>query len=373
MAGDGDKASFGIKRGLQDVEAAAACPRAPKVLKVATDFGGMDMPIIALRRLGVKHNHVFSSDCATHCHKFIQHMMKPQIFYNDVRCRDVKTMPSCDVYVWGAPCQPFSSCGLGQGESDSKGRGCLAMCSLKYISVHKPRLTVMENVAGMLRGKHRQTFGKIARALTKLGYAIDWSVVNTQDHGVPQCRKRVWLVAIRLDSIKRVFKWPEAVPLKFTAEEALLPFNPVTDKVAHLPPKDGKHNRARTLVKAAYQKLMTEGTDPKRQLVFTDIDCSVKFASLTTGYLPCMTATRARTCGWWVSLRGRRVVLAELFRFQGLEEEDVAEWANSGISAADMAHMLGNTMSLNVCERILGAALWAAGLVAKPPADRWQA
>ena len=54
-------------------------------------------------------------------------------------------MPPTDVYVWGAPCQPFSSGGRGQGERDRRGRGVLAKESLRYIKAFRPRLTIMEN------------------------------------------------------------------------------------------------------------------------------------------------------------------------------------------------------------------------------------
>ena len=84
-----------------------------------------------------------------------------------------------------------------------------------------------------------------------------------------------------------------------------------------------------------------------------------------------MTATRAKTRGWWVSVRGRRITLKELCRFQGLVSVDIPDWQQAGISENDLCHMLGNSMSLNVCERVLCAALWSAGLTSRKLADPW--
>jgi DNA-cytosine methyltransferase len=347
----------------------AANLRAPKVLRVGTDFGGMDMPVLACKKLGLRYMHVFSSDISPPCRTLMKHVTQPEVLYEDVRKRDVAQMHATHVYIWGAPCQPFSSCGKGQGRSDTKGRGNLALASLHYIKHHKPRLTIMENVRGLIE-RHPKTFAAIFDALTRYGYQVHHKVLNTRDHGVPHQRDRIWLVAIRNDSVKRQFTWPSPVPLQYTAADCLLPFNPETDNCKALPPKTGKDNRSRELVKLAYMKCLQLGLDPRKHIVFTDVDCSIKFSTYSAGYLPCMTATRASTRGWWVSTRGRRIYLPELFRFQGLHEADVP-WQQAGVTPKQMAHMLGNTMSLNVCERVLGRALWCAGLVSRAPPDRW--
>ena len=66
------------------------------------------------------------------------------------------------------------------------------------------------------------------------------------------------------------------------------------------------------------------------------------------------------------------MTLQEFFRFQGFDDADVKDLPKkAGISDRAMAHMLGNGLSLNVAERVIGAGLWAAGLVAKKPNDRW--
>eukprot|EP00974_Lingulodinium_polyedra_P048161 4623501-Lingulodinium_polyedra.AAC.1 len=124
------------------------------------------------------------------------------------------------------------------------------------------------------------------------------------------------------------------------------------------------------LVKAAYKKCADCATDPCATPVFVDVGCSPRFAVSRVRMLPCLSATRGASFQIWVSNRGRRIHLDELFRLQGIEPKDYA-WEAAGVTAAQMGKMLGNAMSLNMCERILGRLIWCAGLVDRKPRDRW--
>ena len=61
----------------------------------------------------------------------------------------------------------------------------------------------------------------------------------------------------------------------------------------------------------------------------------------------------------------------ELFKVQGLHSAAFGDWQSAGISDANMGHMLGNAVSLNVVERIMSRALFSAGLVRRRLPDRW--
>ncbi len=338
--------------------------RAPKFLKVGTDFSGMDMPVLALKRLGVNHTHVFSSDIEPSCNKFLTQVVKPEIIFKDVTERRNSEVGAVDLYVFGAPCQPFSSAGKRLAEADD--RGVLARSSMKYIIKHRPRAIVCENVP--LFGKS-SIFKKMLKSLGEHGYIHHNTLLNTKVHGaIPQNRSRLYMVAIRADSLKRPFKFPEPVPLTSEASELLLP--PTADENAHgLPPKT-KSNRARDIVKGTYKKLLAKGIDPAKRLVVTDIGCSPKFNTHGVDCFPCMTAGRARYLGWWISLRGRCVRIEELMAFQGVKESDIKGW-RAAVSTSELGKMLGNTMTLSVVGRVLLQTLWAAGLVAKRPVDPW--
>ena len=133
--------------------------------------------------------------------------------------------------------------------------------------------------------------------------------------------------------------------------------------------------RRRLVVKTSFRFLLKQRTDPRVRKVFTDIGCSAHRARPGSGLevLPSMTATRAAGRDWWVSTRGSRITTAELFQFQGLEAKHWKMWKDTpGISAGRMRHMLGNSLSCNVAERVFGRALWCAGLVSEQPKDRWE-
>jgi DNA-cytosine methyltransferase len=339
--------------------------RALKQLRVGTDFSGVEVPILALKKLGLKFEHKFASDTLRSCRKFITHVTKPHVVYDRVEGRVLSDMPEVDVYAFSPPCQSFSNAGSKKGEADTRGQ--LVKHSLKFIKNRRPRLAVMENVKN-LQFKFKTTLQKIRNALTGMGYNTFVDVLNTKQHGVPQNRERLYLVAIRADSMKHDFKFPAPFPLADGAALKLLETLP-SDDPTRLPPKDV--GECRYLVKKSYKIVMQNGIDPKRRFVAVDIDATEKFAGRGVDVLPTLTATRATTFGWWISAAGRRITLTEMFRFHGIDETDMIEWKSAGITERNMAHMLGNTVSLNVYERVLGRALWSAGLVAHKPVDRW--
>ena len=83
--------------------------RAPRVLKVGTDFSGMEAPIMALRCMDppITMEHVFSSDCMPAAKRLSELMFKPKVFKDDVK--DVSKNSYTDVYVWGAPWIEYST------------------------------------------------------------------------------------------------------------------------------------------------------------------------------------------------------------------------------------------------------------------------
>ena len=129
--------------------------------------------------------------------------------------------------------------------------------------------------------------------------------------------------------------------------------------------------KARALVQQAYEKYAKRRVDARRSAIFTDIACSPRWNKSTVNELPCLTAARGSSRGYWVSTRGRKISISELCRFQGLSPSAV-KWDRHGISACRAGHMLGNTMSLNVIERIFARVLYSTGLVENKLPDRWE-
>lgn len=97
-----------------------------------------------------------------------------------------------DVLVGGTPCQSFSVAGLRGGLDDPRGNLALRFCQLA--GVLRPRWIVWENVPGVLSSGGGRDFGAIVGALVQLGYGLSWRVLDAQFFGVPQRRRRVFVV-----------------------------------------------------------------------------------------------------------------------------------------------------------------------------------
>ena len=99
---------------------------------------------------------------------------------------------SIDVLVGGTPCQSFSIAGMRGGLGDD--RGNLALTYMRMVDRLRPRWCVWENVPGVLSSNGGRDFGSIVGALAELGYSCSWRVLDAQNFGVPQRRRRVFLI-----------------------------------------------------------------------------------------------------------------------------------------------------------------------------------
>ena len=97
-----------------------------------------------------------------------------------------------DVLVGGTPCQSFSVAGLRGGLADP--RGNLALVFLAIADRYRPRWVVWENVPGVLSSSGGRDFGSFLGALAQLGYGFAYRVLDAQYFGVPQRRRRVFVV-----------------------------------------------------------------------------------------------------------------------------------------------------------------------------------
>jgi DNA (cytosine-5)-methyltransferase 1 len=94
--------------------------------------------------------------------------------------------------VGGFPCQAFSIAGKRRGFEDT--RGTMFFELARILRAKQPRLFVFENVKGLLNHDHGKTFRTIITSLDELGYDLQWQVLNSKNHGVPQNRERVFII-----------------------------------------------------------------------------------------------------------------------------------------------------------------------------------
>ena len=99
---------------------------------------------------------------------------------------------SVDVVVGGTPCQSFSVAGLRKGMEDPRGNLALTFCAI--LDKFRPKWFVWENVPGVLSSNKGRDFGSFLGAVAELGYGASYRVLDAQNFGVPQRRKRVFVV-----------------------------------------------------------------------------------------------------------------------------------------------------------------------------------
>ncbi len=97
-----------------------------------------------------------------------------------------------DLLVGGTPCQSFSIAGLRRGLADD--RGNLALGFIRLAQSTKPRWVVWENVPGVLSIDGGRTFGTFLGALAECGYGFAYRILDAQYFGVPQRRRRVFVI-----------------------------------------------------------------------------------------------------------------------------------------------------------------------------------
>ena len=114
-----------------------------------------------------------------------------------------------DLLVGGTPCQSFSVAGLRKGLSDP--RGNLMLTYLAMAEQLKPRWLVWENVPGVLSSNGGRDFATFLTAMGKIGYGFAYRVLDAQHFGVPQRRRRVFVVGCLGD-------WRSAASVLFESE-----------------------------------------------------------------------------------------------------------------------------------------------------------
>ena len=101
-------------------------------------------------------------------------------------------LESVGLLVGGTPCQSFSVAGLRKGLEDP--RGNLALTDVGILDKFRPKWCIWENVPGVLSSNGGRDFGSFLGALAECGYGFAYRVLDAQYFGVPQRRRRVFVV-----------------------------------------------------------------------------------------------------------------------------------------------------------------------------------
>ena len=131
----------------------------------------------------------------------------PHILCSDISDVNVENVPHADILVGGFPCQPFSISGLQHGFSGKDGD--LFFQCVRFIKALNPSLFVLENVPGFLSLQKGRFISEAVEILASLGYQVTFSVLDAADFGIPQFRRRLFIVGNRT-AFKFKFPTPDA-------------------------------------------------------------------------------------------------------------------------------------------------------------------
>ena len=160
-------------------------------LKYGSVCSGIEAASLAWQ--GLDWQPQFFSEIEPFCCRLLQHRFSSVPNFGDLtKFKDWSDDVKLDLLVGGTPCQAFSVAGLRQGLADP--RGNLALVFLGVLDKYRPRWVVWENVPGVLSSSSGRDFGAFLGALAELGYGFAYRVLDAQHFGVPQRRRRVFVV-----------------------------------------------------------------------------------------------------------------------------------------------------------------------------------
>lgn len=150
------------------------------------------------------------------------YIINPNHFHLDIRFLDGNDYAdkNIDLLVGGSPCQAFSAVGAKYGLNDT--RGTLFYEFARIVKEIQPRVFIYENVRGLLSHDNGHTWEVIRSVLDGLNYKIaDPQILNASDYGIPQSRRRLFVIGIRKDIQCTEFKYPDPIELRYTMQDFL--------------------------------------------------------------------------------------------------------------------------------------------------------
>jgi DNA (cytosine-5)-methyltransferase 1 len=179
--------------------------------------------------LGYKTECVMTSEIKPYAVKTLKHNFKHDFLAGDIFEIRNEFIPDFDFLLGGFPCQPFSSGGKRQGFLDT--RGTLFFEIERILRDKKPYGFILENVEGLVKHDLENKNDEIGRTLTTilhtlendLGYKLSWRVFDSIEFGLPQSRKRIFIVGTKDEKVKLNGNEPKFAKLESILEKGLEP------------------------------------------------------------------------------------------------------------------------------------------------------
>ena len=159
---------------------------------------------LACRDNGFRTECVFTSEIKPYAIKVLKQNHPNETINGDITQVEAASIPDFDFLLAGFPCQAFSAAGKRLGFQDT--RGTIFFDVERILKEKQPYGFVLENVEGLVNHDREKPEDKIGRTLTTilehlkaLDYKVSWKVLNAKYFGVPQERKRVYIVGTKQD------------------------------------------------------------------------------------------------------------------------------------------------------------------------------
>lgn len=157
---------------------------------------------------------VWANEFNPHCRAtYERNHPNTEFVLGDICKIDPNSIPDCDGFIGGPPCQSWSVAGKQKGLDDNRGQ--LFLKYIELINAKKPKFFVIENVKGLLDDKFKDVFEDFVNRLENAGYDVQWTLLDAVNYRIPQNRERVFMIGFRKELyIKYMFPtWTSKEPI----------------------------------------------------------------------------------------------------------------------------------------------------------------
>lgn len=166
--------------------------------RVASFFSGIGGIELGFEDAGFET--VFQCEVKPFCSHILERHWPEVPRKSDIRTVTNEDIPSADIWTAGFPCQDLSLARMGPRSGLRGSQSGLFHEFMRLVRGGMPRGIILENVHGLLTSHGGRDFAIVLQALDELGYGVAWRVLNSKDFGVPQQRRRVFVVAMHRDA-----------------------------------------------------------------------------------------------------------------------------------------------------------------------------
>jgi len=283
------------------------------------------------------------------------HLINIDDFHLDIRFLDATDYADAgiDLLVGGSPCQAFSAVGAQYGLSDT--RGTLFYEFARVIKETQPRVFIYENVRGLTTHDNGHTW-EVMKSVFKddLNYRIsEPQILNASDYGIPQSRRRIFVIGIREDIECGDFVYPKPVPLKYTMQDFLedncafghFNYNP-TDGELIVEKVPGKPDKKFTLTPAVQKYVLAGGTSNYKTSTETDLPIARTLMKM-------MTQHHRAGVDNYVTVKKNPLILRQLSDREALRLMGFPDDFRIAVSSMQTLRQAGNSIVVDVLMAII--------------------